>query len=322
VRNRALTSMATIDGVVSSCPLCGGENLHPYKFGLVQCATCAIVLSPAIWQPQANEAMEEEWFGQDDRVMSSLWTGLFETWNNRRTLRRVKAGFGSGHLLEIGVGSGSFLNAARAHGYEVVGCDLSASICERVHATYGVRMHCEPVAALAGESCFDVIVINHVLEHVNQPIDLLKHIRRLLAPGGVVHIAVPNVSCWQASLSGWASYEPYHLSYFDPRTLTRVVTASGLKVSRILTHDSFSGWFLAILRTGLGVNNDGGAVARHSSLSSKRTASRLGVYEHAYRLAMVCSGAATWPLRVIQARLGRGDEAICIAYKPQKALQA
>jgi 2-polyprenyl-3-methyl-5-hydroxy-6-metoxy-1,4-benzoquinol methylase len=310
--------MVANSSAVSLCPLCAGAHFRPYKLALVQCTTCAVVLSPAIWQPQANEAMEDEWFGEDFDGNSSFWTGLFETLNNRRTLRRLDAGCRPGRLLEIGVGSGSFLGAAQSHGYKVEGCDISAPICSRVSAIHGVPMHCESLAELAGDSCFDVIVMNHVLEHVNEPIDFMKDVRRLLVPGGVAHIAVPNVSCWQASLSGWASYEPYHLTYFDPQTLTRVVRAGGLNVGRLLSHDSFSGWFLAILRTGLRVNSVGGAVARPLATKSRRAKSaRFRAVEHAYRLAMVCTGAALWPLRVLQSRLGRGDEAICVAYKPQ-----
>lgn len=85
-------------------------------------------------------------------------------------------------LLEIGVGSGSFLNSARRRGYEVMGCDLSAPICKHVRQAYGILMHGKTLVTLTGENRFDVVVMNHVLEHVNQPIALLKEVRRLLAP--------------------------------------------------------------------------------------------------------------------------------------------
>lgn len=109
-----------------------------------------------------------------------------------------------------------------------MGCDLSAPICQRVSQTYGIAMHDGSLTSLVGENRFDVIVMNHVLEHVNQPIEFLREVHRLLAPGGVAHIAVPNVACWEAGLAGWTSYEPYHLVYFDPRTLERTVSAGGL----------------------------------------------------------------------------------------------
>jgi 2-polyprenyl-3-methyl-5-hydroxy-6-metoxy-1,4-benzoquinol methylase len=286
---------------------------------LVQCDACGVVLSPAIWQAQANEKMEEEWFGENYQPGTSFWVNLFETWNNHKTLARLAQAKPPGRrLLEIGVGSGSFLNVARARGYAVMGCDLSRPICERVRRAYGIAMRGEPLATLAGENRFDVIVMNHVLEHVHQPIEFLQDVRRLLAPNGVVHIAVPNIACWEAGLSGWTSFEPYHLTYFAPQTLKRTVSTSGLTIERVSTHDSFSGWFLVVLRTALGVNRASGAVTRPvTALTRRARGRRSGVVEHAYRIAMVCAGGGLWPLRWLQAKLGYGDEAICIARKPQ-----
>lgn len=304
---------------VLACPICAGARFLQYKLGLVQCEFCSVVLSPAIWQPQANEQLEEEWFGEDYQPETSFWVALFETWNNRKTLARLAHAKPPGRrLLEIGVGSGSFLNAACERSYEVMGCDLSAPICARVSRAYGIAMHGEPLSTLAGENRFDVIVMNHVLEHVHQPIEFMEDVRRLLAPGGVVHVAVPNIACWEAALPGWTSYEPYHLTYFDPQTLNRTISTSALTIDRITTHDSFSGWFLAVLRTALGINRMSGAVTRPAtSMAGRATGRRPRVVEHAYRLAMVCAGGGLWPLRWLQAQLGRGDEAICIARKSQ-----
>jgi 2-polyprenyl-3-methyl-5-hydroxy-6-metoxy-1,4-benzoquinol methylase len=303
------------------CPVCSGTGFRPWYLGLLQCESCALVLSPAIWQPQANEQLEEAWFGEDYQPATSFWVGLFEKWNNRRTLARLAQVKPPGrHLLEIGVGSGSFLNAAREQGYEVIGCDLSRPICNRARNAYGIEMHCGPLTTLAAGNYFDVIVMNHVLEHVQQPVDFLTDVVRVLAPGGVVHIAVPNVACWQASLSGWTSFEPYHLTYFAPETLRPTVTRSGLGIKKIATLDSFSGWFLALLRTALGVNRASGAVTRPSvSTGSKAAGRRSPLVENAYRIVTVLVGLALWPVRLFQAKIGRGDELICIARKPQSA---
>lgn len=297
------------------CPICASARFQPYKLGLVQCDVCGVVLSPAIWQPQANEQLEEEWFGGDYQPDTLFWVTLFEMWKNRNTFARLaKTNPPGNRLLEIGVGSGSFLNFARERGYEVMGCDLSGPICVHVQHRYGVTMHCGSLAMLTGENRFDAIIMNHVLEHVNQPVEFLHNVRRLLVPGGVVHIAVPNIACWEANVSGWTSFEPYHLTYFSPQTLKRTVSASGLVLSHITTHDSFSGWFLSLLRTGLAVNRAGGAVTRPAtSMAGRAIGRRSGLIEHTYRLAMVCTGLVLWPLRWFQARLGRGDEIVCLA---------
>lgn len=290
----------------------------PFKLGLLQCANCRMIVSPAIFEPKANEQKNEEWFGYDYKSSRSFWVTLFEGYNDRKTLGRLsRARLSGSRLLEIGVGSGSFLNAAREKGFEVLGCDLSAAICKRMRNAHGLEMHCGPLADLEGVNRFDVVVLNHVLEHVQQPVDFLKEVVRLLAPGGVAHIAVPNVACWQAALCGWTSFEPYHLSYFTAETLNRAVTLAGLSVDKVNTHDSFSGWFLAVLRTAVGVNRGSGAVTRPAdSMASRGKASRPFFVEHAYRIAMVISGGGLLPLRWLQSQINRGDEVICIARKP------
>lgn len=299
------------------CPVCNRAKYSTYKLGLLQCVSCGLVLSPAIWKPRVNEQMEEEWFGDDFQPETSFWVTLFEEWNNRRTFSRLAQANPQGHrLLEIGVGSGSLLAEARERGYEVMGCDISAQISRRVAEVYGIPMHGEPLASLVVKGCFDVIVMNHVLEHVQQPVKFLQNVYSLLAPSGVVYIAVPNIACWESVLSGWTSYEPYHLAYFDPQTLVRTVTMGGLIPEQITTHDSFSGGFLALLRTALGVNRMEGAVTRSVTRAAGYTrAHRWVLVKHVYRFTLVCVGVVMWPLRWLQARLGYGDEAICIARK-------
>lgn len=305
----------------TKCPLCGSERYSHWKLGLLICKSCSLVISPAIWQPQANEKLEEEWFGENYQPVSSVWVKVFEKWNNRRTLARLAKVKSSGHrILEIGVGSGSFLIAARARGYEVMGCDLSKAICNRVSSAFGIEMHCGPLTTIEVDKCFDVVVMNHVLEHVQQPVDFLTNVSQLLAPDGIVHIAVPNISCWQSILSGWNSFEPYHLTYFEPKTLKSTVILSGLVIDQTKTVDSFSGWFLAVLRTLLGVNRKTGTIIRTSMSTADKFAGRRPLMvENVYRILTVAVGLALWPFRLFQALIGRGDEIICIARKPQSA---
>lgn len=297
------------------CPLCGGCRFQEWRLGLNKCISCGLVVSPMIWQSQINEQMEDTWFGEDYEPEKSYWVQRFESWNNRRTLVRLETSSAKkSRLLEVGVGTGSFLRAAQQQGFDVSGCDLSATLCQRVENKYGINIHCGPLSELRGEEPFDVVVMNHVLEHVQQPVAFMRDVASLLSADGMVHIAVPNIACWEARLPGWTSFEPYHLSYFDPETLRRAVETTGLAVAQIGTHDSFSGWFLAALRTAVGINKDHEALVRPKPTDNARASrERTVIVEHAYRLAMLCSGGITWPLRTWQARIGVGDEVVCIA---------
>lgn len=299
-----------MEHMAKACPMCGGTDFATWRFALLRCEKCELVVDEAVWRPAANEQMEEAFFGESYEPVRSFWVRLFEVMKNRRTMRRLR-GYAelAGDLLEIGVGSGSFLAYAQARGFVPLGCDLSAAICGRVERNTGIRMHCGPLESLLDQQKFDVVVMNHVLEHVSDPQSLLKAAHARLKPDGVLHLAVPNVAAWEARLPGWNSYEPYHLLYFTPRTLRATAEEVGFEILEVTTHESFSGWFLALLRTLLKKGHSA-RVQQRGNTSAKGSTS---ILEHGYRLTMVAWGLATLPLRRLQEMLGKGDEVILLA---------
>lgn len=297
--------------MTKACPVCRGTDFAIWRFGLLRCDQCDLVVAGSVWRPAANEQLNELSFGDQYEPVRSFWVRMFEEWNNRRTISRLPGAVGidGGRLLEIGVGSGSFLAYAKSHGYSPLGCDLSAAICRRVESSTEITMHCGSLESLCDEQLFDVVVMNHVLEHVSDPVVLLKTVRAHLKPGGVLHLAVPNVGAWDALLPGWNSYEPYHLVYFSPRTLRLAAEKAGFEIQHLTTHESFSGWFLAILRTLLGKSHTK-QPQQEPSTGTKLSSSFV---EHAYRFIMVTWGLLTLPFRRLQEFLGKGDEVILIA---------
>lgn len=280
---------------------------------MLRCELCNLIVDEAVWCEGAPERLEERHFGDGYEPARSEWVRLFESANNRRTMRRIRRhGATSGSLLEVGVGSGSFLSHARREGFAPAGCDLSSAICRRVAQNTGVAVHCGSLDSFPASLRFDVIVMNHVLEHVADPRSLLSSALSRLKPDGILHLAVPNAAAWEAHLPGWTSYEPYHLLYFTSATLGAAVADTGFEVLEVDTHESFSGWFLALLRTLLRRDR---RLAKHSALASSARAPAL-IVEHSYRLAMVISGVFAFPLRRMQQWLGRGDELVLLARNP------
>jgi hypothetical protein len=169
-------------------------------------------------------------------------------------------------------------------------------------------VHCGPIASLPQETCFDVIAMHHLLEHVSDPIALLQAARARLKPGGALQLAVPNTGAWEARWRGWTSYEPYHLLYFTPVTLRRAVEQAGFTVVQLKTHESFSGWMLTISRTMLGYSAQERGCGPGSAVIKRRAST-----EHLYRAALVTAGLLTLPVRRVQEWLGHGDELILVA---------
>ena len=161
-----------------------------------------------------------------------------------------------GLFLEVGCGEGWLLAAAKAAGFEVGGLDFSDDGLRRFHpellpsATFGDAF--ENLERLVEtEAQFDVIAMEHVLEHVLDPERLLERLPRLIAPGGVCAITVPNdFSPLQlaARKAGHIDREfwfapPQHLNYFEAKSLTALLGRLGYETR--LAYASFPiDWFL------------------------------------------------------------------------------
>lgn len=155
----------------------------------------------------------------------------------------ARGGATGGKLLEIGCGEGWFLAAADAAGYAVQGLDFSQAGLAKFHpqfldrARFGDAFEILDSLIAAGERC-DVCVMEHVLEHVVDPEALLARLPRLLSPGGVVAITVPNdFSPIQLAARAAGAVDrdfwlapPQHLNYFNAANLGPLLERMGFEV--------------------------------------------------------------------------------------------
>lgn len=103
-----------------------------------------------------------------------------------------------GRLLDIGAGNGEFLYEARNNGWEAVGIEPSPEFCRFAKEHYNVKIQ-EGFLGQAlniKKSYFDMITLNHVLEHVEKPYELLKLIKEYLVNDGLLFIEVPNADSY------------------------------------------------------------------------------------------------------------------------------
>jgi hypothetical protein len=101
----------------------------------------------------------------------------------------------------------------------------------------------------------------HVLEHLDDPVDVLTRLRTYVKPGGVVLAAVPNFGSWQARLTGasWLHLDiPRHLYHFTQRSLAKTFEAAGFRVRGVsygeIEYDVI-GWSQGLLNLGFRGHN-------------------------------------------------------------------
>jgi 2-polyprenyl-3-methyl-5-hydroxy-6-metoxy-1,4-benzoquinol methylase len=160
---------------------------------------------------------------------------------------RMRAGYGQllvpparpgGALLDVGCGNGRFLAVMRALGWRVHGIEpdeQSAAIARQCSGAPIDRAIGEHVSAAGA---FDVVTMNHVLEHVADPATLLRQCLRLCRPGGLIGIVVPNWRSLGHRLfrRDWYALEPpRHVVMYEPRTLERALEQTGFRVASLRT---------------------------------------------------------------------------------------
>lgn len=141
-------------------------------------------------------------------------------------------------ILDFGCGNGDFAIRAKELGHEVVGVDFDDSALA-VAAARGLKVHSSAKLAemdLAGS--FDMVTANHVLEHVAQPVDLLRDFHQWLRPSGRVYLEMPNAQAEGIARHGrfWRGFEaPRHFAIPSKKGLRGALKAVGF--TEIVFHD-------------------------------------------------------------------------------------
>ena len=130
------------------------------------------------------------------------------------------------HLLDIGSGTGYFLNAAKEKGYTVTGIEKDNNAREYAVSNFELDIKDEQSLWSIENESFDVITLWHVLEHMENLNEVVAKIKSILKPDGVVILALPNHNSYDAKKykGYWAAYDvPRHLWHFTPDTVEKLL---------------------------------------------------------------------------------------------------
>ncbi len=135
-----------------------------------------------------------------------------------------------GRLLEVGCAGGSYLEYMQSLGWEVEGVEVDPRSSELARRS-GLLVHTGTLQGQRFEDCrFDAIVLSHLLEHVHDPAALLQECYRILKPGGILKVFVPNLESFGHAWfkESWLGLDPpRHIHVFTLRSLRKLILEAG-----------------------------------------------------------------------------------------------
>lgn len=235
----------------NQCILCFSDDLKTLddydRVPLFKCKSCNFVFAQDI--PTTNDLEEYYRNYGTSHYLSPVTVTRYYQW-----LDQFEAYKKSGKILDVGCGSGFFLSEAKKRGWEVYGTEFSdalVNICKE----RGITMS---QGALNNETYygieFDVILSIEVLEHINNPVQEIGHIKRLLRSGGLFFCTTPNFNgisrYWlrdRYNIIAW----PEHLGYFTPSTIKTLMMSQGFKTKKVTT----TGFSITRFKGSLNISN-------------------------------------------------------------------
>lgn len=217
-----------------TCPVCfTSPSLLPLPFSRVVCASCQVTWTYLPEELDSEALYRDEVYAIVDNRQSVFEKIIF--YEAQKILQKAQdMGISSRRVLDFGSGKGQFLAVANQKGWQGIGIET-----EQVRADFAREKYCVEVicgyyqGGKVSETPVDLITLNHVLEHLPQPIQLVQAlVQDNLTADGLLYIEVPRADSWQARIAGdvWMHWDiPKHLTHWTQNGLEKEFSKIGFQ---------------------------------------------------------------------------------------------
>lgn len=237
---------------INQCPLCGKNEfieflqgkdyfLSEENFTIQQCSSCGFRFT----NPRPSNNIIGKYYNSDqyishDSQKQNIFTIVYKCaryFAIRKKYSIIDKYSKGKRLLDIGCGTGELINYCSQNGYQVQGVEPNFKARKFAVEKYNLKISDDISSEYLTGNLFDCITLWHVLEHVDQPVETLRQITKLLTPEGILIIAVPNSNSWDALhyKKYWAAFDlPRHLSHFTYQTLNFLTEQNNYRLVKYL----------------------------------------------------------------------------------------
>lgn len=228
-----------------NCPVCNNNEFRPFlkvkdhfltkqDFTLQTCPKCGLVLTnPFPEKQEIGKYYDSDEYYSHPEKSTSFFSQIYEAVkkvNIKYKFKVATSGLQKGSLLDIGCGSGDFLNYAKEQGWNICGVEPNEKARQYSKDKTKSKILSPDEVLSQADHLYDVITMWHVLEHVEDLNWQCQQLKRLLKPGGRLIIALPNIHSYDAQhyKEYWAAYDvPRHLYHFGFSTIRLLLSKYG-----------------------------------------------------------------------------------------------
>jgi len=245
----------------TNCPICSSGNIaialtakdHTVSkkaFAVWHCNDCTARFTQDV--PVQNEIgayyQSDNYISHSDTkkgFINSLYHAVRKrTLNKKKQMVMDQVGMSKGEILDIGCGTGAFLNTMKVAGWGITGLEPDDTARKKANELYHIDPQSPEKLFELKPGSYHAITMWHVLEHVHELHAYIKQLANLVTPQGKIFIAVPNYTSKDAEIYGadWAAYDvPRHLYHFSPASIEKLLSTYNLKLTTIkpMWYDSF-----------------------------------------------------------------------------------
>lgn len=221
----------SVEEYAKGCPACYSKRRTPYgdknDLSLYRCANCSSLYS------ECSPLNYDDYYHD-----SNLTVPEFINHRLDEILHQLGPYRKTNHLLDVGCGAGSLLQAARRAGWIAEGLEISEPAVVSVRAQNFKVFQGELGAARYAENYFDVVTASELFEHVANPVEIVTEIARILRPGGLLWATTPNAGSFSSRVlrANWSSVgPPEHLQLFSLKGIRILMKRAGFRPIRVRT---------------------------------------------------------------------------------------
>ncbi len=232
---------------LSNCRLCDSENINFYLRDYLNndiyiCNNCGI----QFLNPQYTDEYLDDYYSDYTSTLGDEWREPLR-YGHGYYMSIIERYIKPGNMLDFGSGNGILASTAKSRGWNVEGYDVDCESTQRVSKEIDLPIYCGDFSAVKWKKTeYDLVTMHQVLEHLKDPKVMLYDLVSKLKKGGVIFVAVPNISSFSARLKFFLErigvrkkrvgryYDTdHHLFYYKPKVLKNLLTDMGLEVLHV-----------------------------------------------------------------------------------------